>query len=192
MAAVMFFASGTEAGLFLWLPTYATGELSAVIAGFTLTLFVAAYVPGRFLVDKLTERVDELPLLAGVFLLLVPTTAWTFTAAAGLWALAGIVGIGLLASVAFPLLTSYATDAAPVFSGPVTAIAAVSASAGGGIVPALMGVAISGSGAAAGMQLLVVPLSASLLLVVWAGVTERERSKYGTPARSGGQYQPAD
>lgn len=186
MGLVIFFVAGLEGGMFLWLPTYASGELSGPLAGLALTLFVGAYVPGRFVCGRLADRVGHLPLLAAVLLALLPVFGWTFALAEGRWLLPGILGVGLLTSGAYPLLTAYATDAAPAYSGPVTAVAAVTASLGVGVVPTLMGVAISGADAGTAMQLLAIPLVVSVLLVVLAGLAERWRPALG------GEEQSAD
>ncbi|MFB6075295.1 MAG: sugar MFS transporter [Haloarculaceae archaeon] len=181
MLVAMFFGTGVEGGLFTWLPTYADGELPATLAGVTLSVMVAGYVPGRFLYGRLAERVGYVRLLVVVLALLVPAFAGTFLLADGLWLLAGVAVIGALISGVYPLLISYATDAAPQHSGPVTAIAAVSSSLGVGIVPALMGGVISGADAGLAMQLLLVPIGISLVVLVVARVGERRRDREGTP-----------
>lgn len=176
MVAVMFFATGVEGGLFLWLPTYAAGELPDWLAGAVLSLMILGYVPGRFAYGRLAERVGYVRLLVGILGALLPVYLLTFFVAGGLWLLPGILAIGVLLSGAFPLLVSYATDATPEYSGPVTAVAAVAGSLGVGVVPAMMGFAISSGDAAAGMELLVVPLVASIGLVVAVRVSERRRT----------------
>jgi len=176
MALVMFFSTGVEGGLFLWLPTYAESELPGWIAGGTLSIMIAGYVPGRFAYGRLSERIGYVRLIVAVLALMVPTFVATFVFADGLWVLPGILTIGLLMSGCFPLLVSYATDAAPEYSGPVTAVAAISSSLGVGVTPAVMGFVLSDVDPATGMQLLVIPLLIALGLIVLVRVAEIRRA----------------
>lgn len=176
MALVLFFGTGVEGGLFLWLPTYAASELPGWIGGLSLSLLIAGYIPGRFAYGRLSERVGYVPLLVGILGLLVPIFVFTFVFAAGLWVLPGILAIGVLLSGVFPLLVSYATDAVPEYSGPVTAVAAIASSLGVGLTPAVMGFAVSDADAATGMTLLIVPLVIALGLIVLVRIAEVRRA----------------
>jgi len=185
MVVVMFLGTGVEGGLFLWLPTYVGGVLpdgiagvglsTAAISSLSLSVMIAGYVPGRFVYGRLSERLGYLTILIGILALLLPTFAFTFLVAEGLVILLGVVVMGSLISGIFPMLVSYATDAVPQHSGPVTAVAAISSSLGVGIAPAVMGWVISGSDASAAMQLLLVPLVVALAVVLVARVAERKR-----------------
>ena len=187
MIVVMFLGTGVEGGLFLWLPTYVNsvvptgvaglGLSAAALSSLSLSVMIAGYVPGRLLYGRLSERVGYLKILIGILALLVPTFYATFVLATGLWLLPGVVVIGALISGIFPMLVSYATDAVPRHSGPVTAVAAISSSLGVGIAPAVMGWIISGSDPSAAMQLLLVPLVAALAVVLVARVAERKREQ---------------
>jgi len=157
MAAAMFFGTGVEGGLFIWLPTYANGELPANLASITLSVMIAGYVPARFLYGRIGDRIGYLRLLLPILVALVPLFYVTFVYADGLWILLCVALIGAGIGGIFPLLISYATEAVPHHSGPVTAIAAVASSLGVGSVPAVMGVVISGSDARLAMQLLLRP-----------------------------------
>lgn len=175
MLAAMFFATGVEGGLFTWLPTYAQGELSPALAGVALTAMIAGYVPGRAVYGRLAERVGYVRLLVGVLALLVPVFLWTFRYAEGRALLVGVVAVGALLSGIYPMLVSYATEAVPEYSGPVTALAAVSSSLGVGVVPALMGGVISGADAGTAMELLLIPIGVALAVLVAARIGERRR-----------------
>ena len=189
MVVVMFLGTGVEGGLFLWLPTYVGGVLPdgvaglglspAAISSLSLSVMIAGYVPGRFVYGRLSERVGYLTILAGILVLLLPTFALTFFVAEGVELLLGVVVMGSLISGIFPMLVSYATDAVPQHSGPVTAISAISSSLGVGITPAIMGWVISGADTSAAMQLLLVPLVAALVVVLVARVAERKRERAG-------------
>lgn len=182
MAAAVFFGTGVEGGLFIWLPTYANGELPSNLANITLSVMIAGYVPARFFYGRIGDRIGHLRLLLPVLVLLVPVFFATFVYADGLWILLGVAVIGAGVSGVFPLLISYATEAVPHHSGPVTAIAAIASSLGVGSVPALMGVVISGSNARAAMQLLLVPLGLTVVVLLAARVAERRREGAATPA----------
>ena len=184
MAAAMFFGTGVEGGLFIWLPTYANGELPSQLANITLSVMIAGYVPARFLYGRIGARIGYLRLLLPILVALVPVFYATFVYATGLWILLGVAVIGAGVGGVFPLLISYATEAVPHHSGPVTAIAAVSSSLGVGSVPALMGVVISGSNARAAMQLLLVPLALTVAVLLAARVAERRRERTASPAES--------
>jgi MFS family permease len=187
MLVVMMLGTGVEGGLFLWLPTYVgdvlpdgiagIGLSAAALSSLSLSVMIAGYVPGRFVYGRLSERVGYLRILVGIFLLLIPTFAATFLYAEGLTILLGVVVVGALISGIFPMLVSYATDAVPQHSGPVTALSAISSSLGVGITPAVMGWVISGSDATAAMQLLLVPLVAALAVLLVARVAERKRER---------------
>jgi MFS family permease len=185
MLVVMFLGTGVEGGLFLWLPTYVTGVLpdgvagvglsSAALSALSLSVMIAGYVPGRFVYGRLSEYVGYLTILIAVLLLLIPVFTVTFLVADGPVLLVGVVLIGMLISGIFPMLVSYATDAVPQHSGPVTALAAISSSLGVGITPAIMGWVISGANTSTAMQLLLVPLGLALAIVLVARVAERRR-----------------
>jgi len=182
MLAALFFITGVEGGLFTWLPYYAAAELPDGVAEVTLTVMLAAYVPGRFACGALAERVGYLPLLAGLAGALVPTFAFTFVFATGYAVLAGIAVIGLLIAGFFPTMMAYATDAVPQHSGPVNALASGMGSIGVGTVPAVMGVVIGGSDAATAMQYLIAPLVLALAVILLAGLAERRRNRAATAA----------
>lgn len=178
--AVLFFVIGIEGSLFTWLPYYANAELPDRFAELTLTVMLAAYVPGRLGCGLLAERVGYLTLLLGVIAALVPTFAFTFLLAEGLWVLGGVAAIGLLVSGVFPTAVAYGTDAAPEYSGPVNAVASATGSTAFATLPAVMGVAIGGSDAKTAMPLLLVPLTLALVVVVLAKVAESRRHRRPT------------
>jgi len=175
LLAALFFVTGVEGGLFTWLPYYAAAELPDAWAELTLTVMLAAYIPGRFACGALTDRLGPLTLLVGVLGLLVPAFAFTFFVADGLAVLGGVVAIGLLISGVFPTMMAYATDAVPEHSGPVNALASAVSGVSVGGVPALMGVVVGGADAATAMRLLVAPLVAALGVIALARVAQSRR-----------------
>jgi MFS family permease len=176
MALAIAVGVGLEGSLFLWLPTYAEAALRPELAGFSLSALIAGYIPGRLLHGRIAERVGYLRWLVPVFVLILPILWLTFNGSRGIWTLVGIAAIGLLLSALYPLLVSYATEVNPARSGPITAIAAIAASAGMGIVPGALGFVVSDRSAVAAMGLLVVPAALTCLILVVARGFERRRS----------------
>jgi len=161
----LFLSTGFEGGLFTWLTTYAQGRLPGTIATASLSVLLAAYIPGRFISGWLSERVGYLRLSVGLVALTVPAFAYTFFLAEGYGLLVGFFAIGLTVSGLYPTMLAYATEAVPEHSAPVNAAALVTSSAGIAAVPAAMGFVISGSDIVQAMRLLAVPLLALLVLV---------------------------
>lgn len=185
MGGAMFLGTGVEASLFTWLPIYAGDALpetitlglggvsiTVALAEATLSIMLAGYVPGRFVYANLSERFGYARLLVVILALLVPLFATTFVLVEGVGALFGIFAIGALISGIYPMLVTYATEAVPEHSGPVTALAATSSSLGFGVLPAVLGGVISATDTQTAMELLVVPLLGSLAIVVAARLVE--------------------
>jgi MFS family permease len=168
MAAGLFLSTGFEAGLFTWVPTYAQGRLPDTLATASLSVMLAAYIPGRFLSGWLSERVGYVRLSVGLVGLTIPAFGYTFFVAEGYGLLVGLFAVGLTLSGFYPTMLAYATEAVPEHSAPVNATASVTSSAGFGAVPAAMGFIISGSDIGRAMQLLAVPLAVLAVLVVGA------------------------
>jgi len=167
MAFGLFLSTGFEAGLFTWVPTYAQGRLPDTLATASLSVMLAAYIPGRFLSGWLSERLGYVRLTAGLVALTIPAFGYTFFLAEGYGLLVGLFAVGLALSGFYPTMLAYATEAVPEHSAPVNATASVASSAGFAGVPAAMGFIISGSDIGRAMQLLAVPLA---LLAVVVGV----------------------
>ncbi len=169
MAAGLFLSTGFEGGLFTWVTTFAQGELPGALATASLSVLLAAYIPGRFVSGWLSERVGYLRLSVGLVGLAVPAFAYTFFFAEGYGVLVGLFGVGLALSGIYPTLLAYATDAVPEHSAPVNATASVTSAAGIAAVPAAMGFVISGADILLAMRLLGVPLVllGALLLGAW-------------------------
>lgn len=148
MALAMFFHTGLEGGLFLWLPTFGieAAGLSQANANLLLSAFTIAYVPGRFVATAIVERYDYSLLLVGIELLLVPTFFVSFFVVSGLATFPVVFALGMLVSGVYPLLIAFGTDAAPEYSAPVNAIAAVSSSISFALVPMVMGFVAAAQG----------------------------------------------
>jgi fucose permease len=165
MAVGLFLSTGFEGGLFTWLTTYAAGRLPESLATTSLSVLLSAYIPGRFVSGRLSERFGYVRLSLGLAGLAVPAFVYTFVVAEGPAILGGVFIIGFAISGLYPTLLAYATEAVPEHSAPVNATASVTSGAGIAAVPAVMGFIISGSGVTRAMALLAVPLGLLCLLL---------------------------
>jgi fucose permease len=168
MAIALFLSTGFEGGLFTWVTTYAQGRLPGSLATASLSVMLAAYIPGRFASGWLSERVGYVRLSVGLVGLTIPAFLYTFFLAEGYGLLVGLFAIGLALSGIYPTLLAYATEAVPEHSAPVNAAAAITSATGIAVVPAAMGFVISGSGVAQAMRLLALPLALLALLLSYA------------------------
>ncbi|MFC4356619.1 MFS transporter [Halobium salinum] len=172
MAAGILLSTGVEGGLFTWLTTYAQGRLADGLVTLSLSVLLVAYVPGRFLAGTLSERFGYVPLTLGLGTCCLLSAGYTFFLASGLAILLGVFCIGLSLSGLYPTLLAYATESAPEHSAPVNALGLVVSSVGIAGTPALMGFVVDGSGAAAAMRLLLLPLVGLVVVaaVAWVRV----------------------
>jgi len=168
MALALFLSTGFEGGLFTWVTTYAQGRLPGALATASLSVMLAAYIPGRFLSGWLSERLGYVRLSVGLVALTIPAFGYTFFLAEGDGLLVGLFFVGLTLSGIYPTMLAYATEAVPEHSAPVNATASVTSAAGIAAVPAAMGFVISGSNVSQAMRLLGIPLGLLLVLVVLA------------------------
>ena len=164
MAVALFLSTGFEGGLFTWVTTYAQGRLPGSLATASLSVMLAAYIPGRFASGWLSERLGYVRLSVGLVGLTIPAFGYTFFLAEGYALFVGLFLIGLGLSGIYPTLLAYATEAVPEHSAPINATAAVTSAAGIAAVPAAMGFVISDTGVTVAMRLLALPLA--LLAVV--------------------------
>ncbi|WP_324755955.1 MFS transporter [Haloarcula montana] len=168
-AVTLFLSAGIEGGLFTWLTTFAQGRVPGALATASLSIMLVAYIPGRFVSGRLSERFGYARLGLVQAGLLVPAFLYTFFLAEGLALLVGFFAIGLVLSGLYPTMLAYGTEAVPEHSAPVNAIAAVTSAAGIAAVPAVMGVLIGGEGILQTMRLLWAPIAVLLAvtLVTW-------------------------
>ncbi|MFC6975080.1 MFS transporter [Halomicroarcula sp. GCM10025709] len=82
-AVTLFLSAGVEGGLFTWLTTFADGRLSGPLATASLSIMLAAYIPGRLASGRLSERFGYARLGLVQAALLVPAFLYTFFFAEG-------------------------------------------------------------------------------------------------------------
>jgi fucose permease len=166
MSLALGLSVAVEAGVFTWLPFYATGFLDRSTATLLLSVYLVAYVPGRFLAGRAVGRVGpERVVLAsaaggGVALVCLLLVRTALPAAAASFAL------GFLVSAVYPTVQAWATAAVPEFSGPVNAVANASATLGAVVSPALVGVVADTADIAVAMWLLPVFMTGLLALAL--------------------------
>ncbi|MFW5918368.1 MAG: MFS transporter, partial [Haloferacaceae archaeon] len=74
MVAALVFVGGIESVYFTWLPSYADATFSGWVTGIVLSIYLAAYVPGRFVFSRLTDRYSFTRLLLVTSVLLTALT----------------------------------------------------------------------------------------------------------------------
>ncbi|ACV12507.1 major facilitator superfamily MFS_1 [Halorhabdus utahensis DSM 12940] len=140
MIAALIVVGGIESIYFTWLPSFADATFSGWITGVVLSIYLAAYVPGRFVFSELSDQYSFTRVLVVTSILLTMLTYIAFTVAEGYMLLGSIFGIGLLISGLFPTLISMGIESMPSFSGPVNVIANVAAQVGFSTAPVIVGV----------------------------------------------------
>ncbi len=140
MAIALIFVGSMESVFFNWLPYYAGELFTETVANLTLSIYLAAYVPGRLAFSYLAERYRFTDLLVGVGFVLVVAMYAALVLASGTALLALIFVIGFFISGLFPTLISMGIESRPSFTGPVNVIANVAAQTGFFLAPATVGV----------------------------------------------------
>ncbi|MFC7203389.1 MFS transporter [Haloferax namakaokahaiae] len=158
MIAGILMTTGVEGALFTWLTTFAEGRVPASFVTASLSVLLVAYIPGRFAAGALSNRIGSVRLIAGLAVLCLLSTVYTFFVASGVGVLVGLFGIGFSLSGQFPTLLAYSIGAAPEHSAPINSLSLVVSTLGIAGVPAILGFVISDAGIELAMQLLVIPL----------------------------------
>ncbi|MCU4740988.1 MFS transporter [Natronoglomus mannanivorans] len=136
----MALVGGIEGAIFTWLPYYAGTFLERDLANASLSVFLLAYVPGRYIYSRLVETGAYLSISLVTAGLAIPTIAIALSGAVGRWMLVAIFATGVLLSSLFPMLSAYGVEAAPSYSGPVSALTTAATYLGIATVPTVMGV----------------------------------------------------
>jgi len=163
MVLALILSGGIESAFFTWLPSYAGETFSGGVASLTLSIYLVAYVPGRLVFSRLSERYRFSDLLIAVALALTALLYAAFVLAEGLGLLVLIFVAGLLVSGLYPTLISMGVESNPTFTGPVNAIANVATQVGFFTVPAVIGVLADATSIQVAMR---VPIVLAALLAV--------------------------
>ncbi|WP_136688536.1 MFS transporter [Halorhabdus amylolytica] len=182
MAIALVFVGSMESVFFNWLPYYAGELFTETVANLTLSIYLAAYVPGRLAFSYLAERYRFTDLLVGVGFVLVVAMYTALVLASGPALLALIFVIGFFISGLFPTLISMGIESRPSFSGPVNVVANVAAQTGFFLAPATVGVIAEATNIETAMTLQIglaialVVIAVSLKLGPLAGQSASDRA----------------
>lgn len=168
----MALVGGIEGAIFTWLPYYAGAFLDRGLANASLSIFLLAYVPGRYLYSRLVETGAYLRISLVTGVLAIPAIALALSGTAGIWMLGAVFATGILLSSLFPMLSAYGVEAAPSYSGPVSALTTAATYLGIATVPIVMGVVAEVSDIQRAMW---IPIGLTVVLVGVIGAT-RNRS----------------
>lgn len=163
MALLMVLLSLVESGIFTWLPYYAGETLPRGVANLSLSLYLAAYVPGRYAFSRAADRFDNLELVLASAALATAALVG-FLSASGYAMLGAVAVVGFLVAGMFPTLLAWATNDVPEYSGPVNALAFVASGAGFAVFPAAMGAVAGRYTIGAAMALLAVAMAVFALV----------------------------
>ena len=140
MVTALIFVGGIESIYFMFLPSFAEETFSGWITGLVLSIYLAAYVPGRLVFSYLSDQYSFTRVLVVTSAFLTVLTYTAFSGANGYLLLGSIFGVGFLVSGLFPTLISMGIESMPSFSGPVNVIANVAAQVGFSTAPVIVGV----------------------------------------------------
>lgn len=171
MAVALLFSGGIEGGFFTWLPTFAGQYFPQSMANVVLSIFLAAYIPGRFVYSHLANRVAPLVLVLTLSVAAVPMLAYVFYLGTGIGLIIGIFVVGFCVSGFFPTLSAFGIDTVPSHSGPVNAIAISANFVGLSILPVVMGVVSDQYAITTAMRLLIVSMGALAVVIVVTKLT---------------------
>jgi len=153
MGLALVLVGGIESTFFAWYPYYASGFLSRATANLALSVYLAAYVPGRLGFSLIADRTSppDIVLVAATVLLVLVAVLFG-TGEFDRFPFLGLTFlVGLFVSGFFPLLLTWGVEAAPDFTGPINAFALVAAQTGFFVVPAAVGVIAEATSIATGM-----------------------------------------
>ncbi|MFB6300654.1 MAG: sugar MFS transporter [Halobacteriales archaeon] len=187
--------SFVESGLFTWLPYLFAEVLPGPIADLSLTVLLAAYIPGRYAFGIAGGRIRPLNLLAGSALLTVPLLFVALLGSSNLLRLIATFAIGFLVSGMFPTLLAWSIGYAPAYSAPVNAMAMGTASLGFLIFPAAIGVVIDHAGTTTAMNVIVAIAGILALLLLDARFRRGISDNFEQTARESStptERQPSD
>lgn len=160
----LFFNVGVEGGFFTWLPYYLSQHFPQSIANLSLSAFLAAYIPGRFINSWLTKKYPYATLLlidsVAVSLLLVAA----FYLTSGYFTIICVILAGFFISPTFPNLFSLIIESFSEHSGPINGVVMTFDPLGFSLVPFLMGIIADRFSISSAMQFMLVPM----LVVVMA------------------------
>jgi len=170
----MVLTGALEGVLFTWLVYYAETFYPTVTANALLSVYLLAYIPARLGCATAIERAPHLLLLLAALVPAIPALAVAFSGVTGPTLFATVFVAGAAISTGFPVLSAYAVESAPEYSGPLNAVTNGSTYVGLAVAPAVVGVLANRYGIGPAIQWTVVALAVAFVLAVgslwrWTG-----------------------
>lgn len=128
-----------EGIIYTWLPYYAAEFISRESANLLLSVYLLAYIPGRILYSSIAGRFRYIDLSIALGIVSLPMFYLVFTGGGALKLFTAMFVAGFFFSGFFPFLSAFGVDAAPKFSGPVSAIATAATYLGMAVGPVGIG-----------------------------------------------------
>ena len=122
MMGAIALVGAAEGVIFTWLPFFASEFMPEAQANVLLTVFLIAYLPSRLLYSWLVDRTGSLPLAFGLSVCFVPAIWVALSGIDGLELFVAVFLAGFFTAGLFPLISAFGVDAAPSYSGPVSAL----------------------------------------------------------------------
>lgn len=180
----MYIVGSLEGTIFTWLAYYATGFIDATTANLLLSTYLLAYIPARLIFTLAIDHVPYLALLLVATVSVIPALAIVFSGATGLTLFAAVFIAGACLSSGFPILTAYAVEAAPEYTGPLNALTNGTMYIGMSLTPAIVGVLAELYGIQRTLWLTVVMAAALVItlvaMLIWTGTADAPTAS--TPA----------
>ena len=159
---------GAESIFFTWLPYYARTFFPDAIANLVLSLYLVAYVPGRYAFSHLTGRMENAVLVLASATIVLGVLLVMLTMPERLTILGGVFVTGFFISGLFPTMVAWGTNRLPEYSGPINAVGLTATQCGFFVFPALVGVLADVYSIQVAMFVLV-PLVAGLIVSTVVG-----------------------
>lgn len=171
----LFFNVGVEGGFFTWLPYYLEGSFSKNVASWTLSGFMAAYIPGRLFNGRISEKFEhyQLVLLNTGAVTLLLFLAFFFLS--GYLMIGAIIGIGFFISGVFPNLFTWGVELYPERSGPINGLVMAVDPLGLSIIPVVMGAIGDNFSMDIAMQFMILPMIGVVIITLGLRALSRGR-----------------
>lgn len=140
MGVSLILIGGIESVFFTWLPYYAGQFFAERMTNVVLSVYLAAYIPGRYAFSWLADRIANTILMLASSTAVLGVLAVTLLAPGGPPLLVGIFVVGFFVSGFFPTMLAWGTNQYPEYSGPINAIGLTSTQVGFFVFPAIVGV----------------------------------------------------
>ena len=157
--------AGVEGSFFTWLAYYMNQYFPQSIAILIFAGYLMAYIPGRFICGRLSEKVGYANLILFNSVITVFLLFLALVVTSGATMVACILAIGFIISGNQPTLLAIGMNARPEHSGPINGIARSASALGISLFSALIGIIADLSSLQSGMQLLIFLMIATCVII---------------------------